>query len=51
MVQSARGVEAFLVIAPGSLIFGKFCLGAYLYHHLRGDGAFARRTVPWATGR
>lgn len=46
----AWGVEAFLALAVGALVFGRFCLGSFLFHHLRGDGAFARRTAPWASG-
>ncbi len=41
-------MEALLVVALGALIFGKFCLGSYIFHVLRGDSAFARRTLPWA---
>ena len=45
----AWGVEAFLVVAVLALVFGKFCLGSFLFHHLRGEGRFARRTAPWGT--
>jgi hypothetical protein len=38
-------VTAFLV-----LLFGRFCLGAYIYHLLRGRVAFANATLPWARG-
>jgi hypothetical protein len=41
-------LEAFLVIAFAALLFGKFCLGAYVYHLLRGRVAFANSTLPWA---
>src|SRR5580700_6626174 len=41
-------LEAFLVIAFAALLFGKFCLGAYVYHLLRGKIAFANSTLPWA---
>lgn len=44
----ALGLEAFLAAAIGALVFGRFCLGSYLYHHFVGEGAFARRTAPWA---
>jgi Domain of unknown function (DUF4395) len=40
--------EAFLVAAFSMLLFGKFCLGAYFYHLLRGEWAFANATLPWA---
>jgi Domain of unknown function (DUF4395) len=41
-------LEAFLVIAIAVLLFGKFCLGAYVYHLLRGNVSFANSTLPWA---
>lgn len=41
--------EALLVVAFAALLFGKFCLGSYIYYHLRGEGDFARRTTPWAS--
>jgi Domain of unknown function (DUF4395) len=40
--------EAFLVAAFSLLLFGKFCLGAYIYHLLRGEFAFANATLPWS---
>ncbi|HXQ27589.1 MAG TPA: DUF4395 family protein [Candidatus Acidoferrales bacterium] len=40
--------EAFLVAAFSTLLFGKFCLGAYIYHLLRGEFSFANATLPWA---
>jgi hypothetical protein len=43
--------EAFLVIAIAALLFGKFCLGAYIYHLLRGKISFANDTLPWARPR
>ena len=39
--------EAFLVIAFAALLFGKFCVGAYVYHLLRGQRALANATLPW----
>ncbi len=48
---SAYILEGFLVIAFGALLFGKFCLGAYIYHILRGKIAFANDTLPWAHPR
>jgi hypothetical protein len=41
-------VQAMLVGAFSLLIFGRFCLGAYVFHVLRGEVAFANRTLPWA---
>jgi hypothetical protein len=43
-------VQAMLVAAFSLLLFGKFCLGAYVFHLLRGEAAFANRTLPWARG-
>jgi hypothetical protein len=41
-------LEVLLVAALVALIFGKFCLGSYLFHLLRGNVAFANRTLPWS---
>lgn len=41
-------VAGLLVVAIVALIFGKFCLGSYVFHTLRGDVAFANCTLPWA---
>ncbi|HVO11680.1 MAG TPA: DUF4395 family protein [Vicinamibacteria bacterium] len=43
-------LQALLVAAFSALLFGRFCLGAYLYHLLRGRVAFANSTLPWARG-
>lgn len=43
--------EAMLVMAFSMLLFGKFCLGAYIYHLLHGRVAFANSTLPWAGRR
>jgi len=40
--------EGMLGVALGALIFGKLCLGSYVYHLVRGEASFARRTLPWA---
>lgn len=39
--------EAFILIAFALLLFGKFCLGAYIYHALKGNISFANATSPW----
>ena len=39
--------EGLLVAALSALIFGNFCLGSYVYHLLKGEAAFANRTLPW----
>ena len=41
-------LEGLLVAALAALIFGKFCLGSYVFHLFRGEAAFANRTLPWA---
>lgn len=41
-------LQGMLVAAFSALLFGKFCLGAYVYHLLRGRVAFANSTLPWA---
>jgi len=41
-------LQALLVVAFSALLFGKFCLGAYVYHLLKGRMAFANSTLPWA---
>ena len=40
--------QGFLVVAFSALLFGKFCMGAYIYHLLKGRVAFANSTLPWA---
>lgn len=45
----ASGIlQAFLVVALTALVFGRFCMGSYIYYLLTGKGAFANRTLPWA---
>ena len=39
--------EGFLIAALSALIFGKFCLGSYLFFLFKGEKAFADRTLPW----
>jgi hypothetical protein len=41
-------LESLLVVAFSLLLFGKFCLGAYVFHLLKGRIAFANSTLPWA---
>ncbi|MDH3215090.1 MAG: DUF4395 domain-containing protein [Candidatus Krumholzibacteria bacterium] len=43
-------LQGLLVIALSALTFGKFCLGSYIFHVLRGRAPFANRTLPWARG-
>jgi hypothetical protein len=44
----AWGFEALLVVALAALIFGRFCLGSYLFLLLSGQRRFANGTLPWA---
>jgi len=48
---AAWTLEALLVVAFSALVFGRFCLGAYVFHLLGGRIAFANATLPWASGR
>lgn len=41
-------LEAFLVVALTALVFGRFCLGSYVWHLATGEAKFANRTLPWA---
>ncbi len=41
-------VEALLLGALGALIFGRFCLGSYLFLLFTGQADLANRTLPWA---
>jgi hypothetical protein len=48
MSALAWALQAMLVVAFSALLFGRFCLGAYVYHMLKGRVAFANSTLPWA---
>src|SRR6266853_3215747 len=39
--------QGLIAVAFAALLFGKFCLGAYVYHLLKGNLAFANGTCPW----
>jgi hypothetical protein len=43
--------QVIFVVAISALLCGKFCLGAYIYHLLRGQFSFANATLPWAGSR
>lgn len=43
-------LEGLLVTAFAALLFGRFCLGAYVFHVCRGEAGFANSTLPWARG-
>ncbi len=40
--------QAFIVVAFVALLFGKFCLGSYVYQLIRGQSQFAHATLPWS---
>jgi Domain of unknown function (DUF4395) len=46
--MTAYVLEGFLGAAIVALIFGRFCLGSYIYHLLRGDTEFTGKTLPWS---
>ena len=46
----ARVLEAFVLIAIGLVIAGRFCFGSFVFHLLSGNGEFARHTLPWGRG-
>jgi hypothetical protein len=41
-------MQAFVAVAIVALVFGKLCLGSYVFHLLRRNAAFANRTLPWS---
>ncbi len=44
-------LEGFLLIALAALIFGKFCLGSYLFLWATGRSDLAHQTLPWKSGK
>lgn len=44
---AALVLQVLLLAALAALIFGRFCLGSFLYHLLRGRSDFAIGTLPW----
>ena len=36
--------------AVAALVFGRFCLGSFVYHVVRGRITFAVETLPWRRG-
>lgn len=47
---AALVLQALLLAALAALIFGRFCLGSFLYYLLRGKSGFALATLPWKPG-
>ncbi len=44
----AWALETILLVALAALIFGRFCLGSYLFLLFTRQVEFANRTLPWA---
>jgi hypothetical protein len=42
--------EGFVVLALGLLIFGRFCMGSYIFLLVTGQATLANRTLPWSRG-
>ncbi len=47
---AALVLQVLLLAALAALVFGRFCLGSFLYYLLRGMSDFAVRTLPWKSG-
>jgi hypothetical protein len=47
---AALVMQVLLLAALAALIFGRFCLGSFIYHLLRGRSDFAIGTLPWKPG-
>ncbi len=43
-------LQVLLLGALAALVFGRFCLGSFLYYLLRGQSGFALATLPWKPG-
>ena len=41
-------LQGFFLVAATAIGLGKFCLGSFIFHLIRGRAAFAVRTLPWA---
>lgn len=41
-------VQGILFLALALLVFGRFCLGSYLFHLFTGQRHYANRTLPWS---
>ena len=47
---AALVLQVLLLAALAALIFGRFCLGSFLYYLLSGRSEFAIGTLPWKPG-
>ena len=43
-------LQVIVMIALAMLVFGRFCLGSFLYYAFTGQFAYAWRTMPWSRG-
>jgi hypothetical protein len=43
-------LQVLLLAAMSAVVFGKLCLGSYIYHLLTGRAALANCTLPWSRG-
>jgi len=43
-------LEGFFLVAVAALMFGRLCLGSFVYHLVSGRAAFAMDTLPWRRG-
>lgn len=43
-------LQGFVAVAFTALLFGKFCVGAFIYHYLIGNAKYANETCPWSKG-
>ncbi len=48
-LTATYALEVLLVVAFSALLFGRFCLGAYIFHILSGRRRFANATCPWSS--
>lgn len=49
-VQAAHALEFLLLLAVSALVFGKLCLGSFVYFLLHGQVKHAVNTLPWGRG-
>jgi uncharacterized protein DUF4395 len=40
-------LQALFILAVAALVFGRFCLGSFIYHLTHGRVSFAMGTLPW----
>lgn len=50
MSAAAVVIQALLLAALAALLFGRFCLGSFVYHLLSGSSELAIGTLPWKKG-